>query len=353
MLRVRAVPDGTHEDTHRRCADARAPWNRRLAIAALLVLMATMAGCGALPASPPATSTAPPGSTGAGPTAGEPSATTQPTASPIAGGTPPTVLLAAGDIGRCDSTHDDATGALVAGLPGVIAILGDTAYEDGTTAELNDCFGGSWGAVKDRVRFAVTGNHDVHTDGGAPMQAYFGSAAIRDGRTWFSDDLGPWHVIVLDGNCGLLGRKCNSRSDQANWLRADLAASTAPCTVALLHQPRFSSGQHGNDGAVRPLWDALYAGNVDLVLDGHDHDYERFGPQDPGGTADAARGIVEIVAGTGGAELEAFKDPRPNSLVRIDDTYGVVEVSLLADSWSSRFVGVDGSVHDEGAGTCH
>ena len=263
------------------------------------------------------------------------------------------MLLAAGDIGRCDSTHDDATGALVAGLPGVIATLGDTAYEDGTTAELNDCFGGSWGAVKDRVRFAVTGNHDIHTDGGAPLQAYMGDAAARDGHTWFSDDLGSWHVIVLDGNCGLLGRPCSSGSDQETWLRDDLAASSARCTVALLHQPLFSSGQHGDDGGVRPLWDALYAGNVDLVLDGHDHDYERFAPQDPGGTADAARGIVEIVAGTGGAELEAFKDPRPNSLVRINDTYGVLELTLLADSWSSRFVGVDGSVHDQAAGPCH
>ncbi len=263
------------------------------------------------------------------------------------------MLLAAGDIGRCDSTHDDATGALVSGLPGVIATLGDTAYEDGTSAELNDCFGGSWGAVKDRVRFAVMGNHDIHTDGGAPLEAYMGDAAARDGHTWFSDDLGSWHVIVLDGNCGLLGRTCRSGSDQETWLRGDLAASHARCTVALLHQPLFSSGQHGYDASIRPLWDALYAGNVDLVLDGHDHDYERFAPQDPSGAADASRGIVEIIAGTGGAELEAFKDPRPNSLVRINDTYGVLEMTLLPDAWSSRFVGVDGSVPDQAAGPCH
>ena len=241
----------------------------------------------------------------------------------------------------------------MASLPGVIATLGDTAYEDGTTAELNDCFGGSWGAVKDRIRFAVTGNHDVHTDGGAPMQAYMGSAATRDGHPWFSDDLGAWHVVVLDGNCGLLARQCSKGSDQAAWLRDDLAASDALCTVALLHQPRFSSGQHGNDRSVGPLWDALYGGGADLVLDGHDHDYERFGPQDPSGTADATRGIVEIVAGTGGAPLEAFNDPRANSLVRIDDTYGVLALTLSADAWSSRFVGADGSTHDEASGTCH
>ena len=331
--------------------------SRWLAIAAFLVAAACVAGCGApsiAPSATPATqanATAPPASVG------EPAATALPapssTTSATSSAAPPTVLLAAGDIGRCDSTHDDATGALAASLPGVIATLGDTAYEDGTTAELNDCFGGSWGVVKDRIRFAVTGNHDIHTDGGAPLQAYMGSAAARDGRTWFADDLGPWHVIVLDGNCGLLGRKCRSGSDQATWLRNDLAANGARCTIALLHQPLFSSGSHGAERAVRPLWDAMSGGGVDLVVDGHDHDYERFAPQDPGGTADAARGIVEIIAGTGGADLEPFKKPSPNSLVRIDDTYGVLELTLLADSWSSRLVGVDGSVHDEASGSCH
>ena len=207
--------------------------------------------------------------------------------------------------------------------------------------------------MKDRIRFAVTGNHDIHTDGGEPLQDYMGSAAARDGRTWFSDDLGAWHVIVLDGNCGLAGRLCSANSEQARWLRDDLAASSARCTIALMHQPRFSSGQHGNDNGVRPLWDALYTAGADLVLDGHDHDYERFAPQDPNGTADAARGITEIVAGTGGAELEAFKDARANSLVRINDAYGVVELTLFADGWSFRFIDVDGTVRDQGTGTCH
>ena len=305
---------------------------------AVLVIAAASVACAAPGASPQATSTVQPSPAASGASAG-------------AGA--PTVLLAAGDIGRCDSTHDDATGALVAGLPGVIATLGDTAYEDGTTEELNDCFGGSWGAVRDRIRFAATGNHDIHTDGGAPLQEYLGSAAAREGRTWFSEDLGAWHVIVLDGNCGLFGGRCSPGSEQEKWLRDDLAASGARCTVAILHQPLFSSGDHGPERAVRPLWDALYAGGAELVLNGHDHDYERFGPQDPDGTADAARGIVEIVAGTGGAELEPFNDPQANSLVRLSDTYGVVELTLSADSWSMRFVGADGSAHDQATGACH
>ncbi len=308
----------------------------KLALATLVIAAAGVA-CASPIASPAATSTMQPGTASPGPSAAAGS----------------TVLLAAGDIGRCDSTHDDATGALVAGLPGAIAILGDTAYEDGSLEELNTCFGGSWGPVKDRIRFAASGNHDIHTEGGAPLEAYLGSAAARDGRTWFSDSLGDWHVIVLDGNCGPFGGRCDAGSDQETWLRNDLAASSTRCTVAIFHQPLFSSGQHGADRAVRPLWDALYAAGTDLVLNGHDHDYERFAPQDPDGTADPARGIVEIIAGTGGADLEPFKDPSANSLVRLSDTYGVVELTLSPDAWSMRFVGTDGAVHDQAEGTCH
>jgi hypothetical protein len=262
-------------------------------------------------------------------------------------------LIAAGDIGRCDSTADDATGALVEGLPGVVATLGDTAYEDGTRQELEECFGGAWGGVKDRIRFAVTGNHDLHTDGGEPLREYMGSAAARDGRTWFSDDLGAWHVVVLDSNCGFFGDLCGGESDQVRWLRDDLAASSAGCTLALMHQPRFSSGQHGDSQAVRSFWDELHAAGAELVLGGHDHDYERFAPQAPDGTLDEARGLVQFVVGTGGTDLEGFRQARPNSLVRIDDAHGVLELTLDADSWSARFIDIAGVTRDSGGGECH
>ncbi len=262
-------------------------------------------------------------------------------------------LIAAGDIGRCDSTLDDATGALAASLPGVVATLGDTAYPDGTTQQLEECFGGSWGVVKDRIRFAVTGNHDVHTDDGEPLQAYLGSAAARDGRTWFSDDLGAWHVVVLDGNCGFFGDSCASDSEQVRWLQEDLAASGARCTLALMHQPRFSSGEHGDDRAMGALWDALYAADAELVLAGHDHDYERFAPQASDGRLDEARGVVQVVVGTGGADLEAFKGSRPNSLVAINDANGVLELTLDTGSWSLRFIDVAGRTRDAGGGNCH
>ena len=122
------------------------------------------------------------------------------------------MLVVAGDIGRCDATTDDDTGALAETIRGAVVTLGDTAYPDGTADELEGCFGGSWGGVKDRIRYAITGNHDIHTDNGAPLREYMGDAAARDGRTWFSEDLASWHVVVLDGNCGVFGRGCDGSS---------------------------------------------------------------------------------------------------------------------------------------------
>jgi acid phosphatase type 7 len=274
--------------------------------------------------------------------------------SPIASAGPDDVsLIAAGDIARCDATADDETGALASSLPGVIATLGDTAYDSGSTKELEECFGGSWGAAKDRIRYAVTGNHDIKTDDGAPLRAYLGTAAARDGRTWFSDDLGAWHVVVLDANCGSVEGGCGPDSPQVRWLRDDLAASSARCTLAMWHQPRFSGGDHGDATAVAPFWDVLYAAGADLVLNGHDHDYERFAPQDPTGALDEARGITQIVVGTGGGKLRDFKHTSETSVARTSDTYGVLQLVLRPAGWSFRFAGTTGAFNDQGDAVCH
>jgi alkaline phosphatase len=231
--------------------------------------------------------------------------------------------------------------------------LGDNAYNDGSAAQLRDCYGPSWGRVLDRTRFVVTGNHDIRTDDGAPEAAYFGDAAVRNGVTWFSEDVGAWHVIVLDANCGHLDGGCGADSAQVRWLRDDLAASTARCTLALWHQPRFSSGEHGNDRSVGPLWDALYAAGADLVLNGHDHDYERFAPQDPAGASDPARGITELVVGTGGAALRGFGTSVANAVAQSSAAHGVIELTLHPTSWDFRFLSTDGSFSDQGTGACH
>ncbi len=338
------------------------------ALVPVFMLAIALAGCGggagASPSAvavPSATTPAATGTASASPVTAAP-VTPPPTAPPSPAPTPtpaPTVgadspvLLAAGDIADCTSSDDDAVGALLAGIPGAIATLGDTAYPAGTAQQLRDCFGEAWGGVLDRIRFAVTGNHDVATDGGAPLREYLGTAAARDGRTYFSDQLGSWHVIVLDADCGEVAGGCGADSPQAAWLRADLAASDARCTVAMWHQPRFSSGWHGDDTSSAVFWDALYAGGADLVLNGHDHDYERFVPQDPSGAADDARGITEFVVGTGGGEARGFGGIEANSAAHASGVFGVLELRLGEGAWASQFVGSASGFTDESAGTCH
>jgi hypothetical protein len=275
-----------------------------------------------------------------------------PTGSPSAAGDYP-VLVGAGDIGRCDSSADDETAALVERLPGTVFTLGDNAYERGTADEYRDCFGASWGRFKGRIAFPVPGNHEYETRDAAGYRDYFGAAAVRDGATWYSADVGTWHVVVLDSTCTSVTGGCGAGSPQVAWLVGDLAASKAKCTLALFHHPRFSSGYHGNDPAVAPFWDALYAGGADLVINGHEHDYERFAPQDPSGAADDARGIIELIAGTGGADLRTFNDPVPNSRVRSSLAHGVLSLTLRPSGWAWAFTSVDGTFSDTGSAGCH
>ena len=207
--------------------------------------------------------------------------------------------------------------------------------------------------VKDRIQFAVTGNHDIHTNGGEPLQStwaarQFGTVG-RGSRTPSGRGM-SWSSTATAGS---LRDRCTSQSEQLTLAPRGPGIELRACTLALIHQPRFSSGDHGNDPVIAPFWDELYAANAELVLAGHDHDYERFAAQTPDATPDDARGLVQFVAGTGGAALEAFKDPRPNSIARINDTHGVLELTLLADSWSSRFVDTTGEARDAASGTCH
>lgn len=263
------------------------------------------------------------------------------------------MLVGAGNIAGCSWTDDEATAALVEQIQGIVFTLGDNAYESGTAAEFRNCYGPSWGRFLDRTAFAVAGNHDYLTQNGAPFRAYFGLAAVRDGATWFSQDVGKWHVVVLDANCGAAPGGCGPDSPEVQWLRADLAASSARCTLALWSQPRFSSGLQGSNPSVAPFWDALYAAGADLVVNGQDHDYERFAPQDASGRADPARGITEIVAGTGGAGLRDFGPSIANDVVRSSFAHGVLVLTLHPSGWSFQFVSTDGSFSDQGQGTCH
>jgi hypothetical protein len=197
------------------------------------------------------------------------------------------------------------------------------------------------------------GNHD-YDYGGSGYFNYFGAAAGDPTRGYYSYDLGSWHVIVLNSNCNQIGG-CDIGSPQEQWLRTDLAANPAPCTVAYWHHPLFTSSNSVDPATfMRPMWQDLYNAGVDLVLNGHAHVYERFAPQNPSGGADPTRGIREITVGTGGAELHTFWTPVANSEVRNQTTWGVLKVTLNASSYSWQFVPVAGQTFtDSGSTACH
>ena len=298
---------------------------------------------------PDGSGASPSASTSASPSGG--TASPAPSLGPSASPSGDPVLVGAGDIATCGVPDAKATAALIQGIPGTVFTAGDNAYPDGTTAQFTDCYGPTWGQFRDRTRPAA-GNHDWVTKGLAGYLGYFGTAAAPDGESWYSYDLGTWHVIVLDSDCSFVGG-CAAASAQGRWLAADLAASKSACTLAIWHQPRFSSGVHGNDAEIGPFWKALYAAGADVVINGHDHDYERFGPQDPNARSDGARGIREFVVGTGGAELTDFPTTQPNSELRTSVSHGVMRLVLHADSYDWRFIPTTGNVTDAGSGPCH
>jgi hypothetical protein len=332
-------------------------------VATLIVLIGLSAVV--LRAAPAASPSAPAVAATLPPTTGRPSPapSSSPSASPSgdAASTPPSaspsdpvvdpVLVGAGDIANCTSPGDEATARLLDEIEGTVFTAGDNVYDRGTLATFRECYEPSWGRHKDRTHPAP-GNHDWDDPDLAGYLAYFGDAAAPDGTSWYSYDLGTWHVVVLDSECEKAGG-CDPDSEQGRWLADDLAASDTSCTVAIFHHPRFSSGEHGNIRAVAPLWDALHAAGTDVIVNGHDHDYERFAPQDPDGREDRARGIRQFVVGTGGTPLRAFADAQPNSELRASITHGVLALTLREGGYGWRFHATDGRFSDEGTATCH
>ena len=261
------------------------------------------------------------------------------------------VLLAAGDIASCQSSGDEATARLVAARRGVVAALGDNVYQGGTADEYARCYAPTWGRFKARTRPAP-GNHEYVTPGAAGYFAYFGRRAGATDKGYYSYDLGAWHVVVLNSNCGDVGG-CETDSPQGRWLRADLASHRRACTLAYWHHPRFSSSLHGSDVRFESFWQLLYAAHADVVLTGHDHDYERFAPQTPAGRLDPRRGIVEFVVGTGGKSHYLIGRPVANSRAHNDDTFGILQLTLRARGYSWKFVPVAGRrFTDAGAARC-
>jgi hypothetical protein len=259
-------------------------------------------------------------------------------ARPASSATTTATLLAAGDVASCDSSGDEATAQIVAGQRGTVAVLGDAVYERGTEDELRNCYAPSWGRFRARTREAL-GNHEYGTGTAAPAIAYFGLPASG----WYAYRLGSWRVVVLNSNCGSVGG-CGSGSPQWRWLRAELRMHPARCTLAYWHHARWSSGLHGSDETLAPLWKLLAQGGADLVLAGHDHHYERFAPID---------GIRSFVVGTGGRSHYPVVRRLPLSRTVNWTTFGVLRLTLSAGGYAWRFLPVAGERYtDAGTGTC-
>jgi hypothetical protein len=260
------------------------------------------------------------------------------------------VFVGAGDISDCGNDNDEATAQLLDGIAGTVYTLGDNVYSSGTATEFSQCYDPTWGRHKTRTKPAP-GNHDYNTSGASGYYGYFGALAGPSGLGYYSFDLGNWHVISLNSEVSM-----SAGSAQETWLRADLAASTKQCTLAYWHKPRFSSGtNHGSLSSAQPLWQALYDHHAEIVLGGHEHNYERFAPQTPTGTSDPANGIREFVVGTGGeSHYNDEGTPLSNSELFNGTTFGVLKLTLGAGTYSWQFIPVAGqSFTDSGAGTCH
>lgn len=262
------------------------------------------------------------------------------------------VVVAAGDIARFDCVHcgDVQTAILVEQInPTAVLALGDEQYPSGALKDFQTGYHHTWGVFKDKTK-PVPGDHEYLTPGAAGYAGYFGRVAKPKGKTYYSFDLGGWHLIALDSN---IARGLGSA--QERWLRVDLRATSKRCVLAFWHTPRFASrSRRGGDLSVGAFWADLYAAGADVVLNGHWHLYERLAPLDPNGRTDARRGIRQFVVGTAGGPFHRPPGRRLATSERVlTGTYGALKLTLHAASYTWRFVGVDGSIKDSGGQACH
>jgi hypothetical protein len=280
-------------------------------------------------------------------------------AAPAAAPAADPVLAAAGDIACAPGSTVDATHCRQLGVsslvlsqrPDMVATLGDNQYGSGSYADYLGAFDPSWGRLKPLLRPAA-GNHEYALSPLAPgYTSYFGAPAQA-----YSYDLGTWHVVSLNSNCG--ETSCADRSygqvsaAEVRWLQADLDAHPGQCTLAYWHHPLFSSSDLGGSPGVRPLWSALYAHGADVVLAGHDHHYERLAPRDPAGARDP-KGLRSFVVGTGGRSLIGFPATLSAASEDHESSFGALFLTLRPGGYEWAFRREDGSVADSGSAPCH
>jgi hypothetical protein len=265
-------------------------------------------------------------------------------------------IVAAGDI-ACDPAHNvgmptdcdqAATAAMIGRFrPNAVLALGDLQYQTGTLAAFQQSFGATWGVYRS-IMYPAIGNHEYLTSRAAGYFTFF-----RGIPPYYSYNLGNWHMVSLDSECQYVGG-CQAGSAQERWLRADLAAHPNLCTLVYWHEPRWSSGEHQDATQMATIWSDLVAANVDVVLAGHNHDYERFTPLGATGQPDPT-GVTEFVVGTGGKNHYGFvRPPLTGELVRNDTSFGVIRMLLGPRGFSWRFYSAPGyTFTDAGSAACH
>jgi calcineurin-like phosphoesterase family protein len=256
------------------------------------------------------------------------------------------VIVAAGDIAAPSQPGDNerATARLIRRIgPRAVLTLGDNQYNEGALSDFRSSYALSWGRFHGRTH-PSPGNHDYGTGGAKGYFDYFGRRA-RAGN--YSFNIGRWHLVSIDSGRGI-------SDQQLRWVRRNLRWSRHRCEIAYWHHPRWSSGSvHGSDPRMDGLWRVLYRAGVDVVLNGHEHNYERFALMNPAGERAPRRGIRQFVAGTGGRSHYDLGSGIRGSQVRIDDRFGVLRMGLHRRSYEWRFVAVGRRVLDRGSRRCH
>jgi hypothetical protein len=264
-----------------------------------------------------------------------------------------TILIGAGDIAQCGTapvgeSRAWQTAALIESNGGTVFAAGDLAYTRGTAEEFANCYQPTWGRFKART-LPAPGNHEYLTPAAQPYYDYWGARAGAPGKGYYATQVGAWRVIALNSNID-----AGADSEQARWLRQELAQNKRRCTLAFWHHPVFSSGEHGDDPRMAALWKILFDAGADVVIAAHEHNYERFAALNDAGQPDALRGMRQFVVGTGGAKLREFKQIHPHSEVRDNRTFGVLKLALRAEGYDWEFLPVAGqSFTDRGSAACH
>jgi len=253
------------------------------------------------------------------------------------------ILVGAGDIATCDRDEDELTAQLLDNIPGTVFTAGDNAYLDGSYSEYINCYDATWGRHTDRTK-PSPGNHEYNTSGAAGYFQYFNNVP-----SYYAYDLGSWRIYALNSEINV-----SDTSDQVKWLEEDLAANPNQCVLAYWHTPRWSSGaKNGSRADMQTLWQILYDAGAELVINGHEHNYERFAEMDETGTK-VSGGLREIVVGTGGAGLYEFGTPLAASQVRDNTSFGVLKLTLLVTGYDWEFIPAANSTFtDSGSSICH